>query len=275
MNDEREHRDPALDALIGEHSTETPPAHVDATILAAAHRAVGSGPRAATRAWRWWMPLAAAAVIGVVVIGVLPLAPSVVSEPPPTVTDVPTGPRADSFKPSDQPRADSFKPPDPSSQDAVAPPSSAPPPASTVARPTAKVAAPEPKFDAYRPAPDQVRSDRAHVDAAGAPPSQAAAVGAIGDAPASEPAPAAGNAAAARPSPPRSATAERALSGNARDEADARPRTVDEWIARIRTLRGRGDAGEATRALADFRAAFSDADARLPADLREWANALR
>jgi hypothetical protein len=46
-------------------------------------------------------------------------------------------------------------------------------------------------------------------------------------------------------------------------------------IARIRALRNRGDVHEATRALPDFRAAFSDADARLPADLREWANTLR
>jgi hypothetical protein len=267
MNDETERRDPALDALLGEHSTEAPPAHVDAAILAAAHRAVGSGARAATRAWRWWMPLAAAAVIGVVVIGVLPLAPSIVSEPPPPVTDVPAVPPG--------PRPDSFKPPDQSSRDAVARPPSPPPAAAAIARPTAKVAAPEPKFDAYRPAPDQVRNDRAKRDAAGAPPSQAAAVGAIGGAPASEPAPAAGNAAAPLASSPRSATAERAPSANARDEVDARPRTVDEWIARIRTLRGRGDVREATRALADFRAAFSDADARLPADLREWANAPR
>ena len=269
MNDERERRDPALDALLGEHSTETPPAHVDAAILAAAHRAVGSGPRAAlaARAWRWWMPLAAAAVIGVVVIGVLPLAPSIISEPPPPVTGVPAAPPG--------PRPDSFKPPDQSSQDAVARPPSPPPAAAAIARPTAKVAAPEPTFDAYRPSPDQIRNGRAKRDAAGAPPSRAAATGAIGGAPASEPASAAGNAAAPLASPPRSATAERAWSAEARDEADARPRTVEEWIARIRALRGRGDVGEATRALADFRAAFSDADARMPADLREWAKAPR
>ena len=274
MNNETQRRDPALDALLGEHSTETPPAHVDAAILAAAHRAVGSGPR---RAWRWWMPLAAAAVIGVVVIGVLPLAPSIVSESPQPITDVPTvppGPRADSFKASDQPRAESFKPPDQPRPDAVASRSSSPPPAAAIARPTAKVAAPQPKFDAYRRAPDEAHNDRAKLEA-GASRSQAAAAGAIGGAPASEPAPAAGNAAAPLASPPRSATAERAPSANARDEAGARPRTVEEWVARIRTLRGRGDVREATRALADFRAAFSDADARLPADLREWASAPR
>jgi hypothetical protein len=75
--------------------------------------------------------------------------------------------------------------------------------------------------------------------------------------------------------PPALAAPQRALSADARDEFDARPHTADEWIARIRALRSRGDVQGATRALADFRAAFSDADARLPADLREWANAER
>ena len=56
-----------------------PPPALDQAILAAAHRAVNAGPRDATEAaplarrpQRWWMPLAAAAVIGVVAIGVDP-----------------------------------------------------------------------------------------------------------------------------------------------------------------------------------------------------------
>ncbi len=69
-------RDPALAALWREHSTETPPPHVDAAILAAAHRATASAPHGrerwlGPRAWRWWMPLAAAAVIAVM----FPLSP--------------------------------------------------------------------------------------------------------------------------------------------------------------------------------------------------------
>jgi len=61
-------RDPALDAAWRQHSIEVPSAAMDAAILAAAHRAVGSAPEAATKAaaeatspQRWWMPLAAAA----------------------------------------------------------------------------------------------------------------------------------------------------------------------------------------------------------------------
>ena len=46
-------------------------------------------------------------------------------------------------------------------------------------------------------------------------------------------------------------------------------------LDRLRPTVAAAACGMATRALADFRAAFSDADARLPADLREWAHALR
>ena len=53
------------------------------------------------------------------------------------------------------------------------------------------------------------------------------------------------------------------------------PRTADEWIARIRTLRNDSRLTDATHALTDFRAAFSDADARLPDDLRDWARTVR
>ena len=72
-------RDPELEKLYREHSREEPPPALDAAILAAAHRAVESGPRKvgaeATRPQRWWMPLAAAAAIGVVAIGVIQQVP--------------------------------------------------------------------------------------------------------------------------------------------------------------------------------------------------------
>jgi len=272
MNDDREPRDPALDALIGEHSTETPPAHIDAAILAAAHRAVASGPRPAlaTQAWRWWMPLAAAAVIGLIVVGVLPLAPSIVTEPAPVVSDMPAGASS-----APVPHFDSWRPAEPSA--------AAPSPAMTplavrpedrpVPRAPANVTAPERKLERDRPAPGQVRKDRVLDEAADARKSQAAAAGALGSAIESSPAAAPG---AVPPlARPGLAAPQRAPSADGRDEFDARPHTADEWIARIRALRSRGDVQGATRALADFRAAFSDADARLPADLREWANAER
>ena len=43
----------------------------------------------------------------------------------------------------------------------------------------------------------------------------------------------------------------------------------------LRALRDKGRIEEAAQELARFRAAFTDADARLPADLRPWADSLR
>ena len=68
-------RDPKLEEALRAHLREEPPSALDARILAAAHRAVESAPRKvgpeATRPQRWWMPLAAAAAIGVIAIGVV------------------------------------------------------------------------------------------------------------------------------------------------------------------------------------------------------------
>jgi len=81
VNDPDPHDD-VLAAAWRSQSDEEPPPALDAAILAAAHRAVSSSPREAsahareaTRPQRWWMPLAAAATIGVVVIGILQVAP--------------------------------------------------------------------------------------------------------------------------------------------------------------------------------------------------------
>ena len=71
-------QDPQLAAAWSDASDELPPPPLDSTILAAAHRAVESGPRDAHRpdaarrdARRWRVPLAAAASICVVALGVL------------------------------------------------------------------------------------------------------------------------------------------------------------------------------------------------------------
>jgi hypothetical protein len=77
-------RDAALERAWRAQSRETPPQALDDAILAAAHRAVGSAPGGtaprgagaqANRPQRWWMPLAAAAAIGVVAIGVVQMTP--------------------------------------------------------------------------------------------------------------------------------------------------------------------------------------------------------
>ena len=50
----------------------------------------------------------------------------------------------------------------------------------------------------------------------------------------------------------------------------AKARDPQAWIARIRKLRDEGNVAEAQRELRDFRAAFADAETRLPPDLRDW-----
>ncbi len=84
-------RDLALDAAWRGASGEAPPPALDAMILAAAHRAVGSKPQgsAARAPWRWWTPLAAAAAIGAVAIGVLQLTPEERDASTATVSDAP------------------------------------------------------------------------------------------------------------------------------------------------------------------------------------------
>lgn len=227
MNDDRELTDPALDALLRAHSAESPPSHVDAAVLAAAHRAVASAPHAAraTHAWRWWMPIAAAAVIGVIVVGILPLSPTIVDERSPVATDAP---------------------PKSLKRDAGSAPAGAPatlPDAGNAQRPRPAVSAtaPLPEHEVERKAPSP-----------------------------------AAPAASLAPSPARSAEAAGALRKNEataepREDLLAHPHPADEWIARIRAQRRAGNEAEALRALAGFRQAFTDADARLPPDLREWA----
>ena len=69
-------RDPRLDAAWRDASNEEPPPALDAAILAAARREVGAKPQslsahAATHARRRWWPLAAAATVAVIAIGVV------------------------------------------------------------------------------------------------------------------------------------------------------------------------------------------------------------
>jgi hypothetical protein len=153
-------RDPALDAAWREHSTELPSAALDAAILAAAHRAVGSAPKdaskvaaEATSPQRWWMPLAAAATIGAVALGILQTMPQHDSVTTPAVSDAPAPVRAPeraSVAPSAPPPApaptatrDELQAASRKQAPAVAMESVAPPaPATAPAKPAAKVIPP-------------------------------------------------------------------------------------------------------------------------------------
>ena len=64
LNDRDSHRDRALDRAYGAAARDEPPAHLDAAILAAAHREAGSRPRTpASRFRNWRVPVSLAAVV--------------------------------------------------------------------------------------------------------------------------------------------------------------------------------------------------------------------
>ena len=67
-------RDPRIDAAWRDASREEPPAALDAAIRAAARRAVDAGPQRA-RDRHWWYPLAAAATVAVIAVGLLQITP--------------------------------------------------------------------------------------------------------------------------------------------------------------------------------------------------------
>lgn len=335
MNDDRDLHDTALDALLRTHSAETPPPAVDAAVLAAAHRAVDGEMRArparATQPWRWWMPLAAAAAIGVVVVGIFPLAPTLVEQTPPAISDSPmdaaTPSRSSASQPAPPPASDansvrrdaeasrpvmqSFRPEparpmvsresaataaspaSPATAPAPASPSNAPAPASpATASPAASVASPPaavpdaaalaapPASIAKATAPEHRAESKVERDAAAAsaPLEQRKnATGAIRAIPEAPPAPqqSGGAASSQRARAPEATPRAEGMRSDRQEPFVAQPRTADEWIARIRTLRSDARPSEAMRALADFRAAFSDADARLPQDLRDWAKTVQ
>ncbi|HEY4139567.1 MAG TPA: hypothetical protein VGN65_13980 [Casimicrobiaceae bacterium] len=282
MNPDREPFDPTLDALLHKHSDEMPSPDIDAAILAAAHRAVQSAPRAAdkageaTRPWRWWMPLAAAATIGAITIGVFQLMPK---ESEPTASVV-----------SDTP----------SSAAGVSAPNIAPPPAASMNKdkaeaPRAQTEAPRVQTQAPRA---QIEASRAKGHADRVAPTQTPKPNNESVA-APEPFPARErDAAAARefggaaPSRVESeSSSESAGQDNAagalerRDvpraaapavskqiaAADAQVASPEQWIARIRAMLNERKTDEAARELTAFRAVYPDADARLPTELQAWA----
>ena len=226
--------DPVLTQLLREADDESPPAHVDAAILAEARRAVEPARRrrgASAPLWRWLLPLGAAATIAAIVVSVRPLAPTSVEEIASDVS-VPAG-QADR-RPSAEPAtpatsANALRPAPPSRQDAVAKPRE---PGSANSRSIA--IAPE------RAAPSEKQEARKATAAT---------------------APLASTQAPAAAAPQRESAAPRA---DAAHDAAA-------WIERIRALLRASRRDEAAQELERFRAEFTDADARLPDDLRAFA----
>lgn len=254
--------DARLASAWREHSAELPPAHLDAAILAAARRETGSKPRAAgdddalaeaREPSRWWWGLAAAATIGAIAFGVVQLAPPEPHGTPSVVSDVP-----------------------PAALTKVAP---APEPIPIPRQSPIPQSAPIPQpFPRTRESAPLRRMEAAPAERAQAADSAAPIIAA--------PAPAAPPAAPAPP-PAEPATAERreapaALGaqlqrsdGFARKAAPASAAApipgATEFIDRIRRAYGEGRFEDAQRELAAFRAAFDDADERLPEPVKAWA----
>lgn len=287
----QEDRDPRLTRLYRAASGEEPPARLDAAILAAARREVGSRPRAVgsfLRAWR--MPVAIAAVI-VLSVSLVTLmmeeGGDPVSEAPPPVAppaaEAPAPPSADAVKelrdaPSKQ-RAAVAPPP-------VAKPEPAPAPRVPVPgirgleSKEAGMTAPAPaRTDA--PFPSAAQEQRQADDAAGrrALPQPEPASAPRADRESTPPAPAR----ALSAPPPAAAPAEAA---RARSEAGAlrsdRPlagglqksallselerEPPEKWLERIEELRRQGEAAMAGELLAEFKRRFPNHP--LPAGLR-------
>lgn len=348
-------RDPALERAWRAQSREAPPPELDRAILAAAHRAVGSGPQdagktpAATRPQRWWMPLAAAATIGVVAIGVMQSLPDeqLVSTPPERAAAMKNERRIEDKVAAPAPAQSAAKPQEEIAQkEKQDVPAAAPVPTPSPRRDAvlaekgranvsgklasapepfpASPAAPKTELDSAKVAPPAGASGGAPADAVAPVPKAAPAMEmqerkdagllrqqepAAAKAPAAPPPPPAQAAAGSvssfaqapasppttrpmAPSPPammakraressdtRSETSAVEANEPAKNLADAdeyraKARDPDAWIVQIRKLRDEGRTADALRELREFRARVTDAEKRLPADLRDWSGAL-
>lgn len=266
MNPADDHRDHELDATWRAASREEPPAALDAAIAAAARRAVGAGPRAGHASRTWW-PVAAAAAVAVVAIGIVEMTPP--DEVAPTIV---------APSPERRPKASASTQASPASGGAPRERGAAntPEPAQELEReaPAASVDAASPAL-ALKAVPPGSNPFPATPGDASVPPAAGA--------PASTP-PAGTTEDARKPAAPRvsGALASRqeqtrsnppaALAKRASDAAELRgeaPRTVDEWIRLLRRLKIEGKSDLLARELAAFRAMYKDrADELLPADLR-------
>ncbi len=299
MNPVDEHRDPDVDAAWRAASGEHPPASLDAAITAAARRAVGAGPKSLQGSRAWW-PVAAAAVVAVVAIGIVEMtppeqvAPTMTTAAPQPASAPAAEPAAKQDATHDQraPAAIVAEPAPSRATEGGRKVERASPPAPTPSAPAASEAARAKTSQPFPASPSDSRATDAAVApidrASEAPASsmmrqQAAPAGAgasaqqapasaAGDARESAPAAAAG--ALAPREEPKPSNAPAALAKRARDKAatldEAPQRSVDEWIVLIRRLKAEGRNELAAKELAAFRARYQDrADALLPADLRE------
>ena len=308
--------DTRVDAAWRATAREEPPRALDDMIRAAARREIGAGPHSidvppttvpqSLRPERWWWPLAAAATIGAVAVGILQLIEADHVVAPPTskavVSDAPA--TLDKTQKQEAPalRAASVPILEEAAKSEVAATQS-PAPASNVGPPAAAKPVEKLRKDAAVPSPREERArDIAPAPAMNpAPPPPAVS----SPAPAAEPFPsdklereskeAQTPEAASTSEGSQSVAPARALRGAPRSQQTQDMRTfaqpagvakldraaapgakvapklpVPDWVALIRKLRDEGNSDEAAKELAAFRDAYTDPDALLPPDLRDW-----
>ncbi len=236
----------------------------------------------ATRPERWWWPLAAAATIGAIAVGILqvmPDRPDALEDEAAIVSDMPAGPTSQpapsaapaaerQAKPRVEPRVpvpatDDAKPAMPERRAAdsatafpAAPPATTTPPAPAAPAPAAtpaRMAQPFPAAPMDRRAAPLEAAARREIAGAGA------------------------DAAPPTPPPPTGKlAAESAMGATSSTLAQQRaPLPVADWIALIRRLRAEGRDDEAARELAAFRRVHPDHPRLLPEDLRDWPPAAK
>ena len=295
-------------------SAEEPPAALDAALRAAARREVGTRVKPvavpeATRPERWWFPLAAAATIGAIAIGLLQVVmPERMGQPggdARSVSDVPPG--AESVEVTAEtdgasrvtPRAPSSakveaRVPSRGAADvpsrATAPQASAPTGASAEAARRDGTPQPFPaitEMPSGKPAPPVADSPGAvpvpppaprAAPLAASPAASGAALPSPATNAAPTPAPTAKLGAAReqadRASVPRTSDLAEGAAGANRSRGELGQRAaelpVPEWIALIRRLRDEGKLADVNRELKAFRTAHPDHSTLLPPDLRDW-----
>ena len=175
-HDPNDLRDPRFDAAWRAASHEAPPPALDDAILAAARREVRAGPQSAKeqaakvpsalRPERWWAPLAAAATIGAIAIGVLQLAgpdkAGVAESDKHVVSDMPAAPAKAKVRGREDDTREQM-----TQSNAPAAPTPAAPASNVVTAPAPPPQAPAPaSVPALRKDVGAVSRERAAVDAA-------------------------------------------------------------------------------------------------------------
>ena len=272
--------DSRVDAAWRALSTEEPPKSLDAAIMAAARREVGARPqklgiREAMADRRRWWPLAAAATVAAIAVGVLQLTPPDRVGAPASdktiVSDVP----APASRPAPEMAATPSLPDEKRPEAGNAPRAEQAP--TRADSPRRQAPAPESPVPAKRESATEKTSALAEPFPAAPPPAVAAAPAGTLSAPAPAPAPPlsaqrAPENASAQPAPLAKMAAGRVADARA-DEARVKeqaPLPVPEWIALIRRLREEGKSADAAKELAAFRLAHVDHEKLLPPDLRDW-----